>query len=174
MTEIRFQADADLRQAIVTGVIRRKPNLDFRSANEAGLEGIKDPEVLAIAARDGRVLVTHDHKTMPIEFGQFITSQKSSGVLILSQNLPIGEAIDAIILVWEASTAEEWIDQIMTLFILQPRLFTVWITYSHGTVSTLPMPKFKENWRKSVSILDMNCRFFVHPMSFLEIDYVSR
>ncbi|WNZ48264.1 hypothetical protein Q2T42_10530 [Leptolyngbya boryana CZ1] len=51
MTEIRFQADADLRQAIVTGTIRREPRLDFRSANDAGLEGIKDPEVLALAAR---------------------------------------------------------------------------------------------------------------------------
>ena len=108
MTEIRFQADADLRQAIVTGAIRRRPNLDFQSANETGLEGIKAPEVLTIAARDGRVLVTHDRKTMPTEFGQFIMSQTSSGVLILSQNLAISEAIDAIILVWEASTAEDW------------------------------------------------------------------
>jgi hypothetical protein len=114
MTEIRFQADADLRQAIVTGTLRRQPKLDFRSANESGLEGIKDPDVLAISARDGRVLVTHDRKTMPTEFGQFIATQISSGVLILSQNLPVGEAIDAIILVWEASTAEEWINQIMT------------------------------------------------------------
>jgi hypothetical protein len=114
MTKIRFQADADLRQAIVTGAIRREPNLDFRSATEAGLEGIKDPEVLALSAKNGRVLVTHDRKTMPREFGKFITSQTSSGVLILSQNLPIGEAIDAIILVWEASTSEEWINQIMT------------------------------------------------------------
>jgi len=114
MTVIRFQADADLRQAIVIGTIRRQPSLDFQSANEAGFEGIKDAEVLAIAARDARVLVTHDRKTMPNEFGQFITSRTSSGVLILSQNLPINEAIDAIILVWEASTAEEWINQIMT------------------------------------------------------------
>jgi hypothetical protein len=60
------------------------------------------------------VLVTHDRKTMPTEFGQFIMSQTSSGVLILSQNLAISEAIDAIILVWEASTTEEWINQIMT------------------------------------------------------------
>jgi Domain of unknown function (DUF5615) len=114
MTRIRFQADADLRQAIVSGVIRRQPNLDFQSANEAGLEGIKDPEVLAIASRDGRVLVTHDRKTMLTEFGQFVMSQRSSGVLIISQSLPISEAIDALILVWEASTAEEWIDRIMT------------------------------------------------------------
>ncbi|APB33165.1 hypothetical protein GlitD10_0849 [Gloeomargarita lithophora Alchichica-D10] len=114
MTKIQFQADADLRQAIVTGVLRREPKLDFRSANEAELEGIKDHDVLSIAARDGRVLVTHDRKTMPTEFGQFITSQTSFGVLILSQNLPMSGAIDAIILVWEVSTAEEWINQIMT------------------------------------------------------------
>jgi hypothetical protein len=86
MTEIRFQADADLRQAIVTGAIRREPNLDFRSANEAGLEGIKDPEVLALAAQDCRVLVTHDRKTIPTEFGQFITSQTSSGSLYRSSS----------------------------------------------------------------------------------------
>lgn len=81
---------------------------------ELKLEGVKDSDVLVVAARDNRVLVTHDRKTMPTEFGQFISSQTSSGVLILSQSLPVGEAIDAIILVWEASTAEEWINQIMT------------------------------------------------------------
>ena len=70
MTKVRFQADADLRQAIVSGITRRKPNLDFQSANRANLEGIKDLEVLAIAAREGRLLVTHDRKTMPAEFGQ--------------------------------------------------------------------------------------------------------
>jgi len=42
MTTVRFQADADLRQAIVTGVTRRHPSLDFQSANQAGLEGIKE------------------------------------------------------------------------------------------------------------------------------------
>ncbi len=49
MTPIRFQADADLRQAIVTGSLRRQPELDFRSANEAALEGVKDADVLALA-----------------------------------------------------------------------------------------------------------------------------
>jgi hypothetical protein len=56
MTKIRFQADADLKHAIVTGVKRRQANLDFQSANVAGLEGIKDPEVLALAAQDSRLL----------------------------------------------------------------------------------------------------------------------
>jgi hypothetical protein len=114
MTRIRFQADADLKQAIVTGVTRRQANIDFQSANAAGLEGIQDAEVLAMTAQDRRVLVTHDRRTMPAEFGQFILSNSSSGVLILSQSLPINKAIEAIILIWEASTAEEWLNQIMT------------------------------------------------------------
>jgi len=96
MTRVRFQSDADLKQAIVTGARRRQPHLDFQSANEAGLEGLKDLEVLAMAAKDGRILITHDRKTMPSEFGQFTMTQSSSGILIISQSLPISEAIDAI------------------------------------------------------------------------------
>lgn len=57
---IRYQADADLNQAIVTGVLRREPTIDFQTAFAAGLEGVKDLEVLAIAARQGRILVSHD------------------------------------------------------------------------------------------------------------------
>jgi Domain of unknown function (DUF5615) len=115
MARVRFQADADLRQAIVTGTIRKQPSLDFQSANQAGLEGLKDAEVLAIAANWNRVLVTHDRKTMPIEFGQFILTQTSSGILVVSQSIPVSDAIDTLILIWEASTAEEWINQIMTI-----------------------------------------------------------
>lgn len=63
--KIRFQADADLRQAIVTAVVRREPTIDVQTAIEAGLPGLEDPEVLAIAAESGRLLVTHDAKTMP-------------------------------------------------------------------------------------------------------------
>jgi hypothetical protein len=115
MTRIRFMADADLRQAIVTGTIRSQPDLDIESANQAGLESLADSDVLAIAARKGRPLVSHDRKKMPTAFGTFINSQRGSGVLIISQNLPVREAINGIILTWEASTAEEWVNQIMTL-----------------------------------------------------------
>jgi hypothetical protein len=52
---------------------------------------------------------------MPAEFGKFILTKNSSGVLILSQKLPVSDAIDALILIWEASTAEEWVNQIMSI-----------------------------------------------------------
>lgn len=62
---IRYQADADLNQAIVTGVLRRKPTIDFQTAFAAGLEGVKDPEVLAIAAQQGRVRSPFSTKYYP-------------------------------------------------------------------------------------------------------------
>ena len=58
LLSIRFQADNDLKFAIVKAVRRREPAIDFRSAGEAGLEGVSDPELLERAERDNRVLVS--------------------------------------------------------------------------------------------------------------------
>lgn len=91
---VRYQADADLNQAIVTGVLRRESTIDFQTAFAAGLEGVKDPEVLAIAAQQGRILVSHDRKTMLSEFAMFITSNQSSGVIIVSRKLWIDVVIE--------------------------------------------------------------------------------
>jgi len=62
---VRFQADANLNQIILLAARRREPTIDFQTAMEAELSGVNDPEVLARAAHEGRILVTHDRKTMP-------------------------------------------------------------------------------------------------------------
>jgi Domain of unknown function (DUF5615) len=113
--KIRYQADADLNQAIVTGVLRREPTVDFQTAVFAELEGVKDPEVLAIAARQGRILVSHDRRTMPSEFAEFIVNQWSAGVIIVSRKLALEIAIEELLMIWAASSAEEWGDRIAKL-----------------------------------------------------------
>src|SRR5258707_3133210 len=106
---IRFLADADLNEGIVTGCLRREPSMDFLSANEANLEGVPDPQVLALAAERNRILVSHDFQTMPRHFGGFLQARGSSpGVLLVPQYLSIGEAIEELVLIWGASDAEEW------------------------------------------------------------------
>ena len=112
---IRFQADADLNQIIVSAVARRVPAIDFRTATAAGLAGIKDEDVLAVAAREGRVLVSHDQTTMPRHFGEFVSSHRSPGLLIVPQHVPLGEVVDDLILIWTATRAEEWTDRIAFL-----------------------------------------------------------
>ena len=104
----RFQADADFNQKIVAGLRRREPTIEFQSADEGGVIGRPDPEVLAQAASEGRVLVSHDRQTMPGHFRRFIETQASPGLVILSQELDIGRAIEELLLVWAASEAEEW------------------------------------------------------------------
>lgn len=112
---IRYQADADLNQMIVIGVLRREPNIDFQTATEANLEGVKDPDVLAIAAQKQRILISHDRRTMPIEFAQFICVQQCSGVLIVSRRVPLEIVINDLILIWSASEPQEWLNRIATL-----------------------------------------------------------
>ncbi|HJQ25599.1 MAG TPA: DUF5615 family PIN-like protein [Blastocatellia bacterium] len=111
----RFQADADFNQNIVRALRRRQPGIDFQTADDAGLRGLDDLEILAVAAREGRILVTHDRHTMPRHFAEFLTAEHSPGVFILSQSLPISHAVEELLLVWEASEAEEWSDTIQAL-----------------------------------------------------------
>ena len=46
--KVRFQADADLHQMIVTALVRREPSVDFQTATAAGLAGLRDPHVLDV------------------------------------------------------------------------------------------------------------------------------
>lgn len=110
--QIKFQADNDLKRAIVSGVKRRQPAIDFQTAQDAYLDGMPDDEVLALAASEGRILVSHDRRTMPVHFAHFITLQESAGVLLIEQRLNLGDAIDELLLIWEASEAEDWHNRI--------------------------------------------------------------
>jgi hypothetical protein len=113
--KVRYQADADLNEDIVTGVRRRVPEIDFQTAHEALPANLSDPHVLARAAEEGRILVTHDRRTMPTHFGHFIENHKSPGLIIISQNTDLLSAIEGLILIWTASEAEEYVNSIRTL-----------------------------------------------------------
>src|SRR5258706_13169544 len=104
----RFQADADLDARIIRGLKRRQPEIDFQTAEEAGLRGLSDPDVLRVAAESKRILVTHDRRTMPGHFEQFTASRSSPGVILISKEVSIGIAVEELSLIWAASQAEEW------------------------------------------------------------------
>jgi len=107
--KIRFLADADLNKAIVSGVLRREPSVDFLTAQAAGLRRMSDPEVLTLAAQQQRVLVSHDVGTMPAHFRAFRSAGKhSAGVFMVPQSLDIGTAIEELLLLWLASQSSEW------------------------------------------------------------------
>jgi hypothetical protein len=116
---VRFQADADFDRRIVQATLRREPRIDLQLATAArdgaGLRGVPDNQVLTVAACEGRILLSHDHRTMPRHFADFIAVESSPGVMIIPQRMLIRIAVEWIVTVWAASDTEEWRNQIMIL-----------------------------------------------------------
>ena len=49
---------------------------------------------------------------MPRAFAEFLRSNQSPGLLIVSQKTDLLTAIDELLLVWTSSEAEEWVNQL--------------------------------------------------------------
>jgi hypothetical protein len=106
---MRLATDEDFNNRILRGLLRRKPDLDIARAQDAGLIGKSDAEVLEWAAREGRVLLTHDATTMK----RYVDERTAAGlhmpgVLELSQHIPIAQVIEDILLLAECSIEGEW------------------------------------------------------------------
>lgn len=113
--KIRFQADEDLDQAIIAGVLRREPSIDFQTPQEARLLGADDATVLQRCAAEGRILVSHDIQTIPWHFADFVATRTSPGVLLIPQKLKVGIAIESLLTIWHSFEAEAWQDRICYL-----------------------------------------------------------
>ena len=86
--------------------------MDFVSAQEAGFDGVGDPELLDRVALEGRVLVSHDRRTMLDHFRARLAAGKSSpGLLIVPQDAPIGDVVEALVYIWALSDPRELRDQ---------------------------------------------------------------
>lgn len=122
---IRFQADNDLKFGIVKAVRRREPAVDFLSAQEAGLDGVPDLVLLDRAAAEGRVLVSHDRRTMIDHLRDHLVAGKSSpGLLIVSQGSAIGDVVEAMLYVWALADPAELRDQAYYLPSISRHCFT--------------------------------------------------
>jgi predicted nuclease of predicted toxin-antitoxin system len=109
---VRFLADENFRAGIVQG-LRRHAGIDILTVFDAGHAGRSDPDVLSFAANEGRVLISHDVNTMPHFFREMLArGEQTAGIILISQLASFHEAIEALLLVWEASTPEEWVDHL--------------------------------------------------------------
>lgn len=113
---LRLAIDEDFNNRILRGLIRRQPELDIVRVQDAGLSAGTDAEVLAWAAMENRVLLTHDVTTMKQPaVDRLAAGLPMPGVFEVSQQIPIGQAIEEILLIATHSLEDEWEGQIRFL-----------------------------------------------------------
>ena len=81
------------------------PEIDIRTAADAGLTAMKDPQVLRVASDSGWILICQDRRTMPAHFARYSLGSQSPGLILLREAIPISTAIEELVLVWGASEA---------------------------------------------------------------------
>ena len=112
----RFLADENFNNQIVRGVLRQSLDIDIVRVQDVNLSGVDDPTVLVWAAQEGRIVLTHDVATMTTFAYQRIQTELSMpGLFEVSRRVPVGLAIEEIILIAECSIKGEWEGQVRFL-----------------------------------------------------------
>ena len=112
----RLLSDEYFNGNITRGLLLRHPDLDLVRVQDVGLMGSQDPDVLAWAASQGRILLTHDEKTIPgFAYDRVARGEPMPGVLLVPDDIPIGRAIDELEIVLGGSTSDEYHDRVVRL-----------------------------------------------------------
>lgn len=113
---LRLAADENFNNNVVRGLLRREPELDIVRVQDVGLSGADDPTVLEWAAREGRILLTHDVSTITkYAYERIRAGQPMPGVFEVSRAIPVGRVIKDVLLLVEYSLDGEWEGQVRYL-----------------------------------------------------------
>src|SRR4051794_5349941 len=105
---LRLLIDENLDRRILRGVLVTLPDLDCVIAQQVGLTGMEDPDLLAWAAEHDRILVTHDLKTIPkFAYARLKDGKVMPGIIAIPKYLTIGDAIAELLIVIECSDNNE-------------------------------------------------------------------
>lgn len=113
---LSFLADENFNNQIIRGILRQNSRVDIVRVQDVGLSEANDPTVLEWAAKQGRVVLTHDVATMTrFAYERIQSGLLMPGVFEVSRRVPIGLAIEEILLIEECSLEAEWERQVRFL-----------------------------------------------------------
>lgn len=106
---MKFLVDENFNNRIVRGLLRRLPSLDLLRVQDLPIAGADDRAVLEWGSNEGRVLLTHDRRTIPYyALERLIEGRLIAGVIVVGDELPLGAIIEDLIVVVTCSTEQEW------------------------------------------------------------------
>lgn len=104
---MKFLTDEDFANRILRGLLRKQSTLEINRVQDVGLAEARDPVILAWAAQEARILLTHDFRTMPLHVSELLANEQTiAGAIIVPQSMPIGEAIQDILFIAENVSPE--------------------------------------------------------------------
>jgi hypothetical protein len=113
---LRFLSDENLRAALLRGLRARNPEIDIVRVQDVGLSGASDSDVLAWAAEQSRILLTHDYRTVPpLAFQRVADGLSMPGVFEIDLNAALGRVIEDLLFLATASLDDEWQGQVLYL-----------------------------------------------------------
>src|SRR5207237_4246863 len=117
---LRLASDADVHGDIIRGLRRRSPDIDLVRVQDALPERTPDPEVLAWAAAEDRILITNDRNTMVgFAYQRVAAGEPVPGLIATTNDQSIGAAIDDIAIVAEYMPGDEIKDQVVVFLPLR-------------------------------------------------------
>jgi predicted nuclease of predicted toxin-antitoxin system len=113
---LKFLADENFDNAILRGLLRRRSTIDIVRVQDTELYGANDPMVLAWAAQEDRVLLTHDVSTITrYAYERVAKEQTMPGVIEVIAGSQVGQVIEDLLLLLECLEDGELANQIYYL-----------------------------------------------------------
>jgi predicted nuclease of predicted toxin-antitoxin system len=113
---LRLLADENFNGAVISGLRLKAPHLDLVRMQDEGLRGADDPAILEWAARENRIVLTHDKKTFfDFAYARLAQSLPMPGVIVFKDREAIGETIETIMMLDECSSPDEWNERVVML-----------------------------------------------------------
>jgi predicted nuclease of predicted toxin-antitoxin system len=111
----RLLADEDFNNRILRGLQRREPGIDIvRVQDVEELAGHPDPDVLEWAARENRIILSHDKETLVgFAWDRVRRGLPMPGVFLVEALENIGTAVDELAVIVGASEPEEYRDRVV-------------------------------------------------------------
>jgi hypothetical protein len=113
---MKLLTDEHIPPALTRGVKRALPEVDLLELRHTGLLGTPDPQVLAYAAGEERILITRDVRTVPnYAFERIQRGEVMPGVFIWRRGASLGPVLEDLLLILQVSDGSEWVDQVIYL-----------------------------------------------------------
>ncbi len=111
---MRFLTDEDFNHDILRGVLGFLPEMNVLTVQEVSLTNVDDPIILAWAAQDERVVLTHDAKTMTRYALQRVNiTLPMPGVVVVRKLAPLAICIDDLIYLAQAGGDADFRNQVV-------------------------------------------------------------